>query len=430
MNFVKLKQLWQAHDLRKDILFALGIILVSRILAHIPIPGIDSSSLRTYIEGNQILGLLNIFTGGGLSNFSVVMLGLGPYITASIIFQLLTMVIPRIEELSKEGERGRQKINQWTRYLTVPLALIQAYATIVFLSQGQAGSANILGSLSTFELVSAMISVTVGTLFLMWLGELLSEKKIGNGISILIFAGIVSSLPQAVLQPWSDFQSGTGDITKIIIFAVISLITIAAVVYITEAQRNIPISYARQVLGSRIYGGSRTHLPLRINPVGMIPIIFAISIVIFPPFLARFFIGAQSPWLAGFAQRVIDLFNNQLFYGVSYFLLVVGFTYFYTAIVFQPTQIAENLQKQSGFIPGIRPGKETSHYLSKTMNRIVLAGALFLALVAILPVLIQQMGGFNLVVGGASLLIVVGVVIEIVKQVDSQLTMRHYEGIE
>ena len=429
MNLNKLKQLWQAKDLRQDIFFVLALLLVFRILAHIPVPGVDVTGLKDYLAGNQILGLLNIFTGGGLNNFSLVMLGVGPYITASIIFQLLTMVVPRIEELSKEGERGRQKINQWTRLATVPLSIMQAYGTMVFLSRQSSGGVNLLGSMNTFQTITAVLSVTAGTIFLMWLGELISERNVGNGISILIFAGIVASLPRGIIQAWSDISTNPGAWTQYIVFVIIAIITVGAIVFITEGQRNIPITYARQVVGSRIYGGSKTHLPLRINQAGMIPIIFAISIILFPPVVAQFFVGAKSLWLSQAAQFVINLFQDQIFYAIFYFLLVVGFTYFYTAIIFQPTQVAENLQKSGGFIPGVRPGRETSNYLNHTMNRIVLAGALFLGVIALLPILMQQMGGFSMVVGGASMLIVVGVVIEMVKQIDSQLIMRHYDGI-
>ncbi len=427
MNTEKLKQIWHAKDLRNDIIFVLGILLIYRLLAHVPVPGVDITGLKNYLEGNQILGLLNIFTGGGLSNFSVVMLGLGPYITSSIIFQLLTMVVPKIEELSKEGERGQQKINQWTRYATVPLGLLQSYATIAFLSRGSGGAGNLLSSMTSLKLFTAIMSVTAGTVFLMWLGELISERKIGNGSSILIFAGIIASLPQGVIQAWSDLSTNPGALSHYLTFIVIALISIAAIVFITEGERAIPISYARQVIGSRIYGGSKTHLPLRVNPAGMIPIIFAVSIILFPTFAAQFFLGAKSETIARGAQVVIDLFNNQIFYGIIYFILVVGFTYFYTAIIFQPPKIAENLQKQGGFIPGVRPGTETSAYISGIMNKLLLAGSLFLGIIALLPILMQGTFGVNLVISGASMLIVVGVVIETIKQIDAQLIMRTYE---
>jgi preprotein translocase subunit SecY len=424
MNIAKLKQLLKDREIRKDIIFVLAMLCVFRILAHIPIPGIDAAQLRTYFAGNQFLGLLNIFTGGGLENFSIVMLGVGPYITSSIIFQLLTMVVPKIEELSKEGERGREKINRYTRYLAVPLALIQGYGTLVLLSS-QTGT-NILANMNALDKITALVSVTAGTIFLMWIGELISERKVGNGISILIFAGIVSSLPRSIIQAWTDLSTNPGALANYIIFIIITLITIAAIVFITEGERNIPINHARQVQGMRTYGSMRTHLPLRVNQAGMIPIIFAISFLLMPPVLAQFFLGAQSGWVSSSAQTIIALFNNQLFYGILYFVLVVGFTYFYTAIIFQPQQIAENLQKQGAFIPGTRPGKETAQFLNYCMTRVVFAGALFLGFIAVLPLVMQNVGNFNLIIGGSSMLIVVGVVIEIVKQVDSQLLMRHY----
>ena len=318
---------------------------------------------------------------------------------------------------------------QWTRYATVPLAILQSYATIALISRTGQGAGAIVSSMTNFELITAIISVTAGTVFLMWLGELISEKKIGNGASILIFAGIVTALPQAVIQAWSDLSTNPGALTEYIMFLAIALISIAAIVFITEGERTIPISYARQVIGSRIYGGSKTHLPLRVNPAGMIPIIFAVSIIVFPSFIAQFFLGAQSPFLVKTAQFIIDLLNpNHIFYGVFYFLLVVGFTYFYTAIIFQPAKIAENLQKQGGFVPGVRPGTETAGYLGGIMNKLLLAGSLFLGAIALLPILMQGTFGVNLVISGASMLIVVGVVIETIKQIDSQLMMRTYEN--
>lgn len=420
----KLRQIWKTKDLRKSILFVLAMLVIFRIAAHVPIPGIGVQSLREFFSQNQILGLLNIFTGGGLENFSVVMLGVGPYITASIIFQLLTMIIPKLEEMSKEPA-GQQKINSYTRWLTLPLAGLQGYGFITLLQRQSGG---IVSDFTNFQWVIAIITIMAGTIFLMWLGELISEKKIGNGISLIIFAGIVAGLPSALQRTIAVFDPSQA--MNILIFIAIALVTIIAVVIMTEGQRNIPVNYARRIRGNKMYGGVSTHLPLRVNMAGVIPIIFAISIVLFPPMIAQFFVGASSAWIATAAKFVINLFQNQIFYGAFYFLLVFAFTYFYTYIIFHPNQIAENLQKQGGFIPGIRPGRHTSDYLQSTVNKILLAGALFLGAIAILPIIMQPITGMGtLVIGGTSLLIVVAVVIETVRQINSQLTMRGYEGL-
>lgn len=420
----KLRQIWLAKDLRKSILFVLAMLIVFRIAAHIPIPAINVANLREFFSQNQILGLLNIFSGGGLENFSLVMLGVGPYITASIIFQLLAMIVPSLEAMSKDSQ-GQHKINQYTRMLTVPMAALQGYGFITLMQRQAAG---LIGQLSLYQWISALVTIMAGTIFLMWLGELMSEKKIGNGISLLIFAGIVTNLPAKIQQTLAVFD--TSQLLNILIFAAIAVITVAAVVVITEGQRNVPVSYAKQIRGNRMYGGTNTFLPLRVNMAGVIPIIFAISLILFPPMIAQFFVGASSDWLAAIARFTINLFQNQLFYGIVYFVLVFAFTYFYTYIIFHPEQISENLQKQGGFIPGIRPGRYTADYLKSTVNKILLAGALFLGLIAVLPIIIQPITGIqSLVVGGTSLLIVVAVVIETVKQIDSQLTMRDYEGL-
>ncbi len=423
----KIKQLLTTRDIRNDILFVLFIFVVFRALAHVPVPGVDVSGLQTFFNSNQILGLLNILTGGGLENFSVVMLGVGPYITSSIIFQLLGMIVPQLEEMQKESEQGRQRINQWTRLATVPLAFIQAYGTIVFLQRaGSAGGASLLGSMDPFSIAMAMLVVSAGTIFLMWLGELISERRVGNGISLLIFAGIVAGLPTALLRVFSTYDQS--QLINVILFTIIALVTVAGVVFITEGQRNIPVTYAKFARGGAPGGGVHSHLPLRVNQAGVIPIIFAISIVLFPPLLAQFFTESTLPFLRQAANVVIELFNpNGIVYAVVYFLLVFAFTYFYTAVIFKPDQIAENLQRQGGFIPGTRPGAETSHYLATVSNRILLAGALFLGVIAILPIILQNFTGANLVIGGTSLLIVVSVVIETVKQINSQLIMRDYE---
>lgn len=420
----KLIQIWKAKDLRNSVLYVLAMLAIFRLAAHIPIPGVDIAALKEFFSSNQILGLLNIFSGGSMENFSIVMMGIAPYITASIIFQLLAMIVPKLEEMQKE-EAGRQKINMWTRWATVPLAALQSYSMITLLRRSSAG---ILGDISFFDLFAMIVTITAGTIFLMWIGELISEKKIGNGISLLIFAGIVAGLPQVAQQVLATF-----DLSQLFIlvgFVVIALVTVIGVVIITEGQRNIPVQYARQIRGHRMYGGTSTHLPLRVNMAGVIPIIFAISVVLFPPMIAQFFIHARSVWIAKASEWTISIFQNQLFYGIIYFLLVFAFTYFYTEVIFHPAQIAENLQKQGGFIPGIRPGRHTSEYLANTTHKIIFAGALFLGIIAILPLIMRYFTGMqSLAVGGTSLLIVVAVVIETVKQVESQLTMREYEGI-
>lgn len=423
--FKKFLQIWKIRELRNSIIFVLLMLVVFRLITNIPIPGVDTIALRRLFEGNQLLGLINIFSGGGLQTFSVGMLAVAPYITSSIIFQLLTMVVPKLEELSKEGEYGRAKINQWTRWLSVPLALIQGYGMITILSRA---SVNILPNFTNWDMLLALVSITAGTVFLMWIGELISERKIGNGISLLIFAGIVAGLPSAI-----GFGAATADqgaIVNMIVFAVIALVTIVAVVFITEGQRNIPVSYARQVRGNKMYGGTNTHLPIRVNQAGVIPIIFAIAIIIFPPTIANLFVNASTPFVVQAAQWVIMVFQNQIVYGVLYFVLVVAFTYFYTSVVFHPDQIAENLQKQGGFVPGIRPGRHTAEHLQRIVTRIVFTGALFLGVIAILPLITAHFTGTqSLVIGGTSLLIVVSVVIEVVNQINAQLSMRDYEEI-
>lgn len=419
----KLVQLWHTKDLRNSILFVLLMLLIFRIIAHVPIPGVDVEGLRQLFARNQVLGLLNLFSGGGMENFSVVMLGVGPYITASIILQLLTMIVPSMEQLSKESD-GQKKINQWTRYLMVPLAAMQGYAFITLL-QKQTG---LIGGMTLITWLTTIITIVAGSVFLVWLGELITEKNVGNGISLLIFAGIMAGLPETLQQMALTFE--TTQILQLAVYVILGLVTILGVVIMTEGQRLIPVQYARQMRGGRMYGGVNSHLPLKVNMAGMIPIIFAISLIIFPQTVAQFFVGAQSPALVSAAKFIIQAFQDQTVYGAIYFILVVAFTYFYTYIVFHPEQIAENLQKQGGFIPGIRPGTHTTEYLQVIVNRILLAGALFLGIIAILPLLVQGLtGSSNMAVGGASLLIVVSVVIETMRKIDSQLTMRDYDKL-
>lgn len=419
----KVIQIFRVKELRNKILFIIAMLIVFRLIATIPVPGVNQEQLKDFFSSNQFFGLLNLFSGGGLSSISIVMLGVGPYITASIIMQLLTMIIPSLEQIYKEeGEAGRQKFNQWTRWATVPLAAMQTFGMISLLR-----SQNILGQLNGFEMFSIITVAVAGTVFLMWLGELITEKKIGNGVSLIIFAGIVAGLPSALSKISATFDSS--QLFTYILLGVVVIAAIAGVVVVTEGQRNIPVSYAKRIRGNKMYGGSSTHLPLRVNQAGVIPIIFAMSIMLFPGMIANFLANASNPTVAQIAKTVGSIFQNQTFYGSAYFILVVAFTYFYTAVVFDPHKISESLQKQGGYIPGIRPGKTTAEYLYKIINRITLSGALFLGAIAILPFVIQGVTNMSSIsIGGTGLLIVVSVVIETVKQIESQLVMRDYEG--
>ncbi len=421
----KFQRVWKIKALRNNILFVLLMLVVFRAAAHIPVPGVNPDALQRVLASNQFLGLLNLFSGGTMQNFSVILMGVGPYITASIIFQLLTMIVPRLEEMSKEGESGQQKINMYTRLATVPLAFLQGFSMIKLLRQQQAG---LLGDLNTWQFMGVLLTVTAGTIFLMWLGEIITERRIGNGLSLLIFAGIVAALPTQLQTLFVNYNSS--DLLTYVLFAVMAVVTIVGVVVISEGQRNIPINYAKQVQGgNRFFGGAKSSLPLRVNMAGVVPIIFAISVVLFPPLVAQFFVS-HSGWVGRAAAEVIQLFNNQLFYGILYFVMVFGFTYFYTSVVFQPQKMAENLQRQGAFIPGVRPGKETETYIAKTMNRLLFPGALFLGVIAILPLVVQALTGTrSLVIGGTSLLIVVSVAIETAKQIQAQMTMYEYDRV-
>ena len=418
----RLKQIWKTKDLRNSILYVLLMLVVYRVVTHIPLPGMDVGAMRDFVNGNQLLGFIDLFSGGGIRNFSIAAMGVAPYITASIIIQLLTMVIPSLEELSKEGEQGQAKINQYTRFLTVPISVLQAVSLMALLKNAATG---VFSGMTSFDYVLAVTTLTAGTVFLMWIGDLITEKKIGNGVSVLIFAAIVAQLPVTLQQAYLAYDPS--QLPGLIGFGIIALLTVVSVVYMTEGQRKIPVSYAR-LRGAGT--GVASHLPIKVNQAGVIPIIFAISIVLFPPVIAQLFLNAESEILRNIAEFTIFFFQNQLYYGIVYFLLVIGFTYFYTGIIFQPEKVADNLQKQGGFIPGIRPGKPTEKYVSYVSNRVILAGALFLGIIAVLPLLVEQATGLvNLALGGTSLLIVVSVVLEIVRQIDSQLVMRDYEHL-
>jgi preprotein translocase subunit SecY len=419
-----LLNIWNAPDLRKKILFTVFIIVAFRLIAHIPLPGVDVLALRNLFSGSQIFQLLDLFSGGTLFNFSIVTLGLNPYINASIIFQLLTNAVPKLEELQKEGEYGRAKINQYTRYLTVPLAFIQSWGVLIFFQRSGGG---LLTRLNPLEVITIVIAMTAGSIVLMWLGELITEYGIGNGISILIFAGILARLPVSLGQTTTIFTPGNA--LNILLVLVLALVVIGAIVVINEAHRRVLVQYARRVRGDRSYGGGSTHLPIRINQAGVIPIIFAISIILFPGMLATFFATSANPAIANAAKAVRDFFNNTTYYSIIYFFLVLVFTYFYTAITFQPNKIADDLRKYGGFIPGIRPGHATSDYLAYIINRITLIGGIFLGLVAVLPFIIRGITNIStLAIGGTGLLIVVSVILETAKQLESQLIMRSYEG--
>ena len=429
----RISQIWKVKELRNKIIIVTLLLMITRVLAQIPIPFINLSGLSSVINNNQLFGLFNIFAGGGLRNFSVAMLGVGPYVTASIIIQLLTIIIPKLAELQKEGgEAGRIKMNNYMRLLTVPLTALQAYGTIVLLARTTGST--VVSDFTPFQWFVTLLSVTAGTMLLLWIGETISEYNIGNGISLIIFAGIVARLPSALQQMWLNLTNSSNQITSqglitALIYAAIALIVLGAIVLVTEAQRNIPVSYAKRVRGNKLYGGVNTHLPLRINQAGVIPIIFAISILLFPGLLANFFANAKTAWLAHASTNLNNFFQNQTYYGIMYFVLVVAFTYFYTAIVFNPEEISENVQKQGGFIPGLRPGAQTAEFLYKVLNRITLAGAIFLGLIAVLPYIIQSFTSTkSLTIGGTGILIVVAVVIEVMKQVQAQMVMRDYEN--
>jgi preprotein translocase subunit SecY len=416
---------FRAPDIRRRILFVLGALIVFRALAHVPVPGADPTKLAAFFNGNALFGLLDLFSGGGLSRFSVVGLGVNPYINASIIMQLMTGVVPALTALQREGEYGRNKINQYTRYLTVPLAILQSYGFLAVLNQ--AGVLNTTFDLASFGTLTQIISLTAGSILLMWIGELITEKGIGNGISFVIFAGIVGRVPQA-LGTFLD----SPNFAALAIFGVFAVFAVGAIVFITEGQRRIPIQYASRVRGRRMYQGGTTFLPLRVNQAGVIPIIFAVSILLFPSQIAGYFAQSQVTIVANIATFFVNTFgpSNLLVYGSLYFLLTVGFTYFYTAFTFKPDETAEQLRKNGGFIPGIRPGRPTQDYLARVVNRITVAGALFLGIVAVAPFVFQafipSLSGLSL--GGTSILIVVSVVVETMKQLEAQLMMRNYEG--
>lgn len=419
--FAKLKLLLTDRGLRNRILFVLGALALFRVFAAIPIPGVNVEQLEQFFSNNQFLGLLNIFSGGGLSNLSIVLLGVGPYITASIIMQLLTIMIPKLKALyQEEGEAGRKRFSQYSRLLTLPMALLQGFGfLILFERQG------IVTSLDTFSFIVNLGIITAGSLLLMWIGELISEFGIGNGVSLIIFAGIVASLPQTISQLVFTFD--VSQIPLYLGFLLVGLVIITGVVVMTEAERPVPVTYAKRVRGMKVYGGTATYLPLRVNQAGVIPIIFALSLLLFPQMIFNFLAGLDVPAVNAIATAVLGALENNIVYGVLYFILVFLFTYFYTAVTFDPEAIANNLQKSGAFIPGVRPGRSTSEYLGNVLTRITLVGALFLGFIAVLPIVMQSVTGIQaLAIGGTALLIVVSVVLDLVRRVDAQISIREY----
>lgn len=418
----KIKLLLSDPKLKKKIVFTLLIFLFFRIFAFLPVPVINLTKLRALFSQNQFLSLLDIFSGGTLINFSVMALGLNPYINASIILQLLTMVVPQLEQLSKEGEYGRFKINQYTRFLTVPLTLVQTIGIYVLLK-----NQNIVGNLSTLDFISFVVTMVAGTFILIWFGELISEFGLGNGISLLIFAGIIGRMPVMIGQTLAIISAEV--IFNIIIFVILAVVVIASVVFINEAVRKIPIYYAKRIKGNRVYQGATNFLPLKLNQAGVIPIIFAVSFVLFPQLIGNFFQYSKNKTIAGVASFLVNIFApSGFFYNFFYFILVIGFTFFYTMVVFNPQKISEEVQKYGGFIPGIRPGLATKQYLEKILYRITSVGAVFLGLIAILPAIMSLITGIkNLVIGGTGILIVVSVILETYKIIEAQLVMKSYD---
>ncbi|MDM8519636.1 preprotein translocase subunit SecY [Anaerolineales bacterium HSG6] len=428
-------------DLRRKIVFTLMILVVYRAAAHIPVPGVNADALRQFLEtgqtgGQVIVQFLNLLSGGALVNFSIMAMGVYPYITASIIMQLLNPLVPQLQELAKEGEQGRNKITLYTYLMTVPLALLQAYGQAIFMQNTVPGMMPDFGlSTNPLTTVAILLTMTAGTMIAVWMGELITEQGIGNGLSIIIFGGIVAEMPAQIggfvsRQEWGN----------LLLFAVITVFTIAVIAVVQEGQRRIPVQYGKRVRGTKVYGGQSTHIPLRVNSAGMIPLIFAQSIMIFPSAVASYFVAAYPDgFVHNVALGVVQWFSpdpSAFPYWIVYFIMVVGFTYFYTDVIFKQQNLADNLQRQGGFIPGLRPGKRTEAYLNSVVQRITFAGALMLGFVAVLPWLVNVIPGVSqsatqtqtLLITSTGLLIVVGVVLDTVRQLEAQLLMRHYEG--
>lgn len=419
--FNKIKAIFTDKTLRNRVLFVLGALVVFRLLSAIPIPGVDAVKLQNFISNNQFVGVLNIFSGGGLSTLSIIMLGVGPYITSSIIMQLLTIMSPRLKAMYQEdGEIGRKKFTQFSRMITIPLAIVQGLALLVLLrKQG------IMTDLSVFGLVANLSVVVAGSMLIMWIGELVSEFGIGNGVSLIIFAGIVANIPKEIAQFFFTFNMA--NLPVYILFLAVGLLIVAGVVVVTEAERPLPVTYAKQVRGDHVAGGTQTYLPIRVNQAGVIPIIFALSILLFPQMIGTALATATNGTLLVISHAMLWFVANTWLYSLFYFIFVFLFTYFYTAVTFDPEQVATNLQKNGAFVPGIRPGEATREYISKILNRTTMMGAVFLGLIAVLPLIIKAVTGITaFAIGGTALLIVVSVVLDLIKKTEAQLSMREY----
>jgi preprotein translocase subunit SecY len=438
-----LRNAFRLPDLRRKLVITLGILVIYRLAGHIPVPGINGQALSTLFQSNQLLGLLNLLSGGALQNFSVMAMGVYPYITAQIIIQLLVPIIPAWQELSKEGDQGRNKLNQYTNWLTIPMAALQAYGQSSLLAQPSATQGGaVLAEFGIakypFQTLVIVASLVAGTMLAMWLGQIITQEGIGNGISIIIFGGIVAAMPQNVQR-----TAVQGGFIQLVVFAIVTVLTVAIIVLVQEGQRRIPVQYGKRVRvmrGNRMVmvGGQSTHVPLRVNSAGMIPLIFASSFLIFPGTIASYFVNAESAFVSTVANGIYRFFNfDSWSYWILYFLLVIAFTYFYTDVIFRQQNLSETLQRQGGFVPGIRPGINTERYLNRVLSRITLVGALFLGGVAVLPWVVHIIFGGSgasraststLLISSTGLLIVVGVVLDTMKQLEAQLLMRHYEG--
>lgn len=409
-----LRNAFKVEELRKKIIFTLLMFLVFRIGAHIPTPGIDPTQLEALFS-QQIFGFIDVLSGGAFKNVTVFAMGIMPYINASIIMNLLTIVVPYFEKLSKMGPEGKRLMAQYTRYGTVLLAFVQALLMTFYLKSAMI-------DYNFFYVIVIAITLTAGTTLLMWMGEMITEKGIGNGISLIIFAGIVSRLPSGIKYIWDALRTGESNFFAVLLFLVLAVLIIAGIVYITEGQRRVPIQYAKRVIGRKVYGGQSTHIPIKVNQAGVIPVIFAMSILMLPGLIASFF----DPEGTGFVTRIFQM--DHPFYMVCYVLLIIFFAYFYTAVTFSPVDVADNIKKNGGFVPGIRPGRPTAEYIDRILTRLTLAGAFFLAFIALLPNLMMAITGLNISFGGTSLLIAVGVALDTMRQLESQLLMRNYQG--